>query len=112
MRQLRLLQITFCFVWTRKKKSYTFPIISHTLQGRSKLKRKLAFRDKDRAGVNTAQKVLNHLLKKARGKHRKAIEKSFSSADNKRLWDCLRRITNRNSNRTLLSLTMWPKPMN
>lgn len=46
-------------------------------------KKKLAFKNKDRLGVTAAKKELNILLKKARGRQRLSVEKSFNSKDNK-----------------------------
>ena len=60
--------------------------------------KKVAFKNGDRGGVAAAQKELNQLLRKARGKHRAALEESVSTMNTKRLWDCMRNITKMNPN--------------
>ena len=62
-------------------------------------KKKLAFKCKDRAGVATAQKELNLLLKNSREQYRSTIDQSFGSGDNRKLWDCMKNITNMNTQR-------------
>ncbi len=66
-------------------------------------KKKLAFKQRDRAGAAAAQKELNVVLRKAREKHRNAIEQSGSSTDNKKLWDSLKKITNMTSKKDIVT---------
>ena len=62
-------------------------------------KKKLAFKNRDRGGMAAAQKELNQLLRTARGRQRAALEVSVGNMDSKRIWDCMKKITNMNSSR-------------
>ncbi len=67
--------------------------------------KKLAFRNNDRAGAAAAQKELNQLMRRAREKHRVSLEEGIRSMNNKKLWDCMKKMTNMNSNRKLIVTT-------
>lgn len=67
------------------------------------INKKLAFKNKDKAGVTSAQKELNIALTEARTKFKNQLEDSFISMDTKQLWNSIKHMINMNSSRAQLS---------
>ena len=66
-------------------------------------RKKLAFKNNDRAGLKMVQRELNQRLREARKHHKDIIEQTFMSMDSKKLWDSMKAITNMNTTKKRLT---------